>query len=81
MRRRVLACNVPVSAPPGDRHKYVVLACAGGRRKLVRFGARGYEDFLTHRDPARRRNFKRRHRCNLKQDRLTSGWWSCNWSW
>ena len=73
--------NMPRRAPAGDRHKYVVLARQGGRVKLVRFGLRGYSDYLKHHDPARRRNFKARHRCAAKHDRLTAGWWACNYNW
>jgi len=73
--------NTPRPAPRGDKHKYVVLARQGGRVKLVRFGLRGYSDFLRHHDPARRRSFKARHRCAAKTDRLTAGWWACNYNW
>ena len=73
--------NVPQPAPAGDQHKYVVLARQGGRVRLVRFGLHGYQDFLQHRDPVRRRNFKARHRCADKTDKLTAGWWACNYNW
>ena len=26
-------------------------------------------------------NFKARHNCAEKKDKLTPGYWSCNWSW
>ena len=49
-----MKCNKPQRAPKGDKHKYVVKACQGGEEKIVRFGARGYEDYLLHRGDERR---------------------------
>jgi hypothetical protein len=34
-----------------------------------------------HGDEGRRANFKARHNCDEKTDKLTPGYWSCNWSW
>lgn len=65
------------------KHKYAVFVKnpLTGRIKTVKFGAVGYEDFLTHKDPKRRANFKKRHKCEKKTDKLKPGFWSCNWSW
>lgn len=49
--------NQPKNAPPGDKHKKVVLAKKGDEVKLVRFGLRGMEDFTQHKDPERRKNY------------------------
>jgi hypothetical protein len=76
-----MACNKPQRAPKGDKHKYVVKACQKGEEKIVRFGARGYEDYLQHKDEGRRANFKARHNCSEKKDKLTPGWWACNYNW
>jgi hypothetical protein len=76
-----MACNKPQRAPAGDKHKYVVKACQGGKEGIVRFGARGYEDYTQHKDEGRRANFKARHNCSEKKDKLTPGWWSCHYSW
>jgi len=76
-----MACNKPQRAPKGDKHKYVVKACQDGKEAIVRFGARGYDDYLQHKDEKRRANFKARHNCSDKKDKLTPGWWSCNFSW
>ena len=45
-----MACNKPQRAPKGDKHKYVVKACQDGKEAIVRFGARGYDDYLQHKD-------------------------------
>ena len=39
------------------------------------------EDFLQHKDPKRRASFKARHKCSEKKDKLTPGWWACNYNW
>lgn len=80
-KKENMKCNEPQRAPKGDKHKYVVKACQGGEEKIVRFGARGYEDYLQHKDEGRRANFKARHNCSEKKDKLTPGWWACNYNW
>ena len=76
-----MACNKPQRAPAGDKHEYVVKACDNGKEAIVRFGARGYEDYTQHHDEKRRANFKARHNCSEKTNKLTPGWWSCNKTW
>jgi hypothetical protein len=51
------------------------------KEAIVRFGARGYDDYLQHKDEKRRANFKARHNCSDKKDKLTPGWWACNFNW
>jgi hypothetical protein len=34
-----------------------------------------------HGDSGRRANFKARHNCSEKKDKLKPGYWSCQWSW
>jgi len=80
-KKENMKCNEPQRAPKGAKQKYVVKACQGGEEKIVRFGARGYQDYLQHKDEGRRANFKARHNCSEKKDKLTPGWWSCNHSW
>jgi hypothetical protein len=52
--------NKPKKAPDGDKHKKMVLAKKGEEVKLVKYGARGYEDFTQHKDPKRRENYLKR---------------------
>ena len=37
------------------------LSYDNGKTKNVHFGALGYEDFTTHKDPDRKRNYLNRH--------------------
>lgn len=64
-------------------HKYAVFVKnpKTGNVVTVKFGAVGYSDFRKHKDKKRRRRFKKRHNCSSKSNKLTPGWWSCNWSW
>jgi hypothetical protein len=80
-RKEQMKCNKPQRAPKGAKQKYIVKACDDGQEKIVRFGLRGMEDYLQHKDPKRRANFKSRHQCDKKKDKLTAGWWACNYNW
>jgi hypothetical protein len=74
--------NKPKKAPAGSPKKYVVLAKnKAGEVKKIGFGARGYKDFLQHKDPKRRANFKSRHNCSSETNKLTARWWACNYNW
>ena len=73
--------NKPKRAPKGSKKKYRVLAHQNGKYKIVSFGARGYKDFLQHKNKKRRSNFKSRHNCDKKKNKLTAGYWACNYNW
>tara|TARA_R100000773_G_scaffold44469_1_gene45736 strand:+ start:951 stop:1313 length:363 start_codon:yes stop_codon:yes gene_type:complete len=73
--------NKPKRAPKGSKKKYRVLARQGKKYRIVSFGARGYKDFLQHKNKKRRANFKSRHNCKKKKNKLTAGYWACNYNW
>lgn len=73
--------NKPKRAPKGDKHKYRVLAKDGNKIGIVSFGARGYDDYLQHKDPKRRKNFRARMNCDKKYSKLTAKYWVCNYNW
>lgn len=84
-RIRNLRCNSPVRQESGGK-KFVVRACSGGEERTVRFGDASMGHYKEgskpgHGDEGRRANFKARHNCAEKKDKLTPGYWSCNWSW
>jgi hypothetical protein len=76
-----MACNKPQRAPKGDSHKYVVKSCDAGEEKIIRFGARGYQDYTQHKDPERRKNFRARHNCDAVKDKNTAKYWACEYLW
>lgn len=84
---RKLKCNQPVKQASGGK-KFVVRACSGGQERIVRFGDSSMSHYKEggstgkgHADEGRRANFKSRHNCSEKKDKLKAGYWSCNWSW
>ena len=60
--------------------KYAVLVKNGDSLKVVHFGATWYSDFLKHKDPKRRANFKARHNCDTAKDNTTPRKWACNYN-
>ena len=73
--------NKPRKAPAGDSKKYVVLAKSGDKVRKLKFGQRGYKDFLQHKSEKRRANFKSRMNCSSEKNKLTPKWWACNYNW
>ena len=59
--------NKPVKTTKG-RYKMRVLVKKGDKIKEVFFGHRGYKDFTQHKDPERRKNFRKRFAGILKRD-------------
>lgn len=60
---------------PGKRKKFAVLAKEGSTVRLVRFGDPNMT--IKKSNPARRKSFRARHKCNQKKSKLTAGYWSC----
>lgn len=84
---RQLTPNRPVRDTQGGK-KFVVRARDGNRERIVRFGdasmqhyKEGDDTSAGHGSEGRRDSFHSRHNCDEKTDKLTPGWWSCNWSW
>ena len=58
------------------KHKYYIITASG---KRVLFGALGYEDYTTHKDPARKARYIARHKNKenwTKSGIDTAGYWS-----
>jgi hypothetical protein len=84
---RNLLPNRPVKDVQGGK-KFVVRAKVGDTERIVRFGdasmghyKEGSDTSAGHGDEGRRANFKARHNCDEKTDKLKAGYWSCNYSW
>ena len=66
-----------VTIEPSSRAGYKYMASDGSR--TTHFGAKGYEDYTTHRDEKRRRNYLSRHESREDWGRsgvMTAGWLS-----
>jgi hypothetical protein len=58
----------------GSKQKYkAIFQMDNGKTKTVRFGARGYEDYTTHHDKARRAAYRKRHAHDNLDDPTTPG--------
>ena len=75
--KATMKCNRPVASDrPGK--KKMVKACAGGKEKLLHFGAKGYGHNYS---AAARKSFKARHKCESATDKLTPRYWACKNLW
>lgn len=78
-----MAFNKPRRIRKGEpgygKKKFVVLARnAQGKTRLIRFGDANME--IKKDNPARRKSFRARHKCDTATDKLTARYWSCkNW--
>ena len=72
-----MKCNVVrPSTRPGK--KKMVKACAGGKEKLLHFGAKGYGHNYSK---AARKSFRARHKCATATNKLTPRYWACKKLW
>ena len=72
-----MKCNKPKrSYKPGK--KKMVLACEGGKKKLIHYGAKGYGHNISK---AARKSFRARHKCNQKNSKLGARYWACKDLW
>ena len=69
-----LECNKPRRDVRGGK-KSVVKACEGGEEKIIRFGDANMK--IKKDDPARRKSFRARHKCNEKKRKINTCKWSC----
>ena len=60
---------------PGKNKKSAVLAKKGTEIKLVRFGDPNMS--IKKDQPARRSNFRARHKCDTAKDKFSARYWSC----
>ena len=72
-----MACNKPMKSDRAGKKK-MVKACAGGKEKLIHFGATGYGHNYS---AAARKSFKARHKCSSATSKLTARYWACKNLW
>ena len=74
---RNMVCNRPQKSWKPSK-KRVVMACSGGRKRIIHFGATGYGHNYSN---EARRSFRARHRCSTANDKLTARYWACKNLW
>lgn len=60
--------NKPIKNTGKGKHKMLVLAKKGDRVRIVKFGHKDYEDYTTHKDKERRKNYHQRHKAIMLAD-------------
>lgn len=75
-----MAYNKPRRIRKGEpgygKKKFVVLARnAQGKTRLIRYGDANME--IKKDNPARRKSFRARHKCDTATDKLSARYWSC----
>lgn len=77
-RAGVSGFNKPKRTPSHSTKSHVVVAKEGNKIKTIRFGDQNMK--VKKDQPARRKSFRARHKCDEKKSKLTAGYWSCkNW--
>ena len=76
--------NKPRRTPKHKTNSHVVLACSGGKKKLIRFGQQGVSTAGKKTDTkskARRKSFKARHAKNIKRGPMSAAYWANKVKW
>ena len=69
--------NKPKRARTSSK-KFAVLAKSGNTVKLIRYGDANMT--IKKNNPARRKSFRARHKCDTATNKLTARYWYCkNW--
>ena len=77
-RAGVTGFNKPRRTPSHATKSHIVVAKEGDKIKTIRFGDQKMK--VKKDQPARRKSFRARHKCDEKKSKLTAGYWSCkNW--
>ena len=77
--------NKPKRTPSHPRKSHAVLAKAGNKIKLIRFGQQGVrgagKNPKSARNKARRRAFKARHAKNIRKGKMSAAYWANKVKW
>jgi hypothetical protein len=75
---RKVTLNKPFRTPDAKKKFAVYVKNKQGKVIIVRFGSQ--EMSIKRDDPARRKSFRARHKCDQQKDKTTPAYWSC-WQW
>ena len=79
-----MKCNSPKRTPKHKTKSHVVLACSGGKKKIIRFGQQGVSTAGKKKDAkskARRKSFKARHAKNIAKGVFSAAYWANKVKW
>ncbi len=73
---------IAIITPSRGKKKYTVRVASDNRIKTLHFGAKGYEDYTTHKDKKRKARYLARNRKKEDwSDPFTAGFWSTHILW
>lgn len=72
---RKVTLNKPFRTPDAKKKFAVYVRNKQGKVVIVRFGSQ--EMSIKRDDPARRKSFRARHKCDQQKDKTTPSYWSC----
>jgi hypothetical protein len=72
---RKVTLNKPFRTPDAKKKFAVYVRNKEGKVIIVRFGSQ--EMSIKRDDPARRKSFRARHKCDQQKDKTTPAYWSC----
>jgi hypothetical protein len=72
---RKVTLNKPFRTPDAKKKFGVYVKNKEGKVIIVRFGSQ--EMSIKRDDPARRKSFRARHKCDQQKDKTTPAYWSC----
>jgi GrpB-like predicted nucleotidyltransferase (UPF0157 family) len=72
---RKVTLNKPFLTPDGPKKRSVYVKNKKGNVVKVNFGDKKLR--IKKSNPKRRKSFRARHKCSQKNDKTTSGYWSC----
>jgi|TARA_A100000172_G_C2989137_1_gene92162 hypothetical protein len=80
-------CNKPKRTPSHPKKSHIVLACEGGKFKIIRFGEQGAKtagkpkEGETEKMKKKRASFKARHAKNIKKGKMSAAYWANKEKW
>jgi hypothetical protein len=72
---RKVTLNKPFRTPDAKKKFAVYVRNKEGKVIIIRFGSQ--EMSIKRDDPARRKSFRARHKCDQQKDKTTPAYWSC----
>lgn len=80
-------CNKPKRTPNHPKKSHMVLACEGGKFKIIRFGEQGAKTAgkpkagESDKMKKKRKSFKSRHAKNIAKGKMSAAYWANKVKW
>ena len=80
-------CNKPKRTPNHPKKSHMVLACEGGKFKIIRFGEQGAKTAgkpkkgESDKMKKKRKSFKSRHGKNIAKGKMSAAYWADKVKW